>query len=93
MTYTLADLGWSAHFARQPSIEELDTRTPARVAEVHRSTLSVLILDGSQTVQTRDSTGDYAVGDWLLLEGAAIDRRLDRSATLDRRAAGEDARR
>ena len=93
MTYSLADLGWSAHFAQQLSIEELETRTPARVAEVHRTTLSVLTPDGTQTVQTPDSTGDYAVGDWLLLNGEAIDRRLDRSATLDRRAAGEDARR
>lgn len=93
MTYSLADLGWSAHFSQQLSIDELESQTPARVAEVHRSTLSLATQDGPCAVQTPDSTGDYAVGDWVLLRGDTLARRLERSATLDRRAAGEDSRR
>ncbi|NKB26690.1 MAG: ribosome small subunit-dependent GTPase A [Rhodobacteraceae bacterium] len=93
MTYTLADLGWSANFSQQLSIEDLENLTPARVSEVHRTTLSVLTTGGPLTVGTeKTSTGDYAVGDWVLLDGDQIDRRLERSSALERRASGEDAR-
>ncbi len=93
MTYTLSDLGWSAHFSQQLSVEDLESLTPARVSEVHRTTLSVLTENGPLTVSTdATSTGTYAVGDWLLLDGDQIARRLERSSALERRASGEDAR-
>ena len=93
MTYTLSDLGWSAQFSQQLSVEDLDSLTPARVSQVHRTSLSVLTENGPLSVTTdKSSTGTYAVGDWLLLDGAQISRRLDRSSLLERRASGEDAR-
>lgn len=86
---TLADLGWSAPFASQ--VETDETATPARVAEVNRDHLIVLTLAGQDAVTTPDETGHYAVGDWVLVEGARALRRLDRTTEIARRGAGPQA--
>jgi len=92
MTFSnsLGGLGWSAHFTAQLELDEIDTTTPLRITEVHRSRLIATGIDGPREVLVKDSTGDYAVGDWVLLdsEGALL-RRLERTTFLARRAAGE----
>ncbi|UWQ04304.1 ribosome small subunit-dependent GTPase A [Aliiroseovarius crassostreae] len=92
MTYTLKDLGWSNHFARQ--LEDANAQTPFRISEVHRDRLSALGADGELTLITTDhSTGDFAVGDWVLADDASrITHLFDRQTELKRRAAGTDAR-
>ncbi len=88
---TLAGLGWSAFFLSQLDLDELSL-TPARVSAVHRSRLEALTEAGPVSVEPGD-TGSYAVGDWLLLDGPRVVRRLDRRSVLARKAAGTGAER
>jgi len=46
-TLTLPDLGWSAFFQSQLSIEEVENMRPLRVIEVHRNSLETMGVDGS----------------------------------------------
>lgn len=85
--YTLADLGWSDRFARQ-LIEEDAPLTPARISEVHRSQLVALSESGENRLIPTETSGAYAVGDWILTDGTSALRRLDPVTDLHRRAAG-----
>lgn len=93
---TLADLGWTNRLLGQLSIAELETRLPARVAEVHRDRLVVLSAKGALvlTLPLELPAGAVAVGDWLICDEGrrVVDRLLERSTRLARRAAGEAAR-
>ncbi|MCY1128327.1 ribosome small subunit-dependent GTPase A [Frigidibacter sp. RF13] len=93
---TLADLGWTNLLLGQLSLAELETRLPARVAEVHRDRLVALSTKGplSLTLPPSLSSGSVAVGDWLICDEGRrmVDRLLDRTTCLARRAAGETAR-
>ena len=86
----LADLGWTADFLRQVGIDEIGVMTPARVAAVHRSRVEAFGADGPLDLipASGDSTGDYAVGDWVLAQGQVVVRRLERRTLLARKAAG-----
>lgn len=89
---TLASLGWSAHFLSQLDLSELPL-TAARVAAVHRDRLDCLSPQGSFSLSPGHDapTSGFAVGDWLLTDGARLVRRLDRRSLLVRRAAGSAA--
>ncbi len=90
--FTLSDLGWSDHFAKQ--LTEADTDlTPARLSEVQRDRLTAFTTDGPVALIPRDSAGEYAVGDWVLSDGTDAVRRLDPRSDLARRAAGHTATR
>ncbi len=66
--YSLTDLGWSDHFARQR--KDVDAHLiPARISEVHRSQLVALSESGEHRLIPADSAGAYAVGDWVLTDG------------------------
>ena len=89
-TDILGGLGWSALFSEQLELDEIGTAMPLRITEVHRSQLIAAGVDGPHEVLVKDSTGDYAVGDWILLDAdGKLLRRLDRTTFLARRAAGE----
>ncbi|MBT8474167.1 MAG: GTPase RsgA, partial [Alphaproteobacteria bacterium] len=88
--YILADLGWSAQFARQ--LEADEPLAPARISAVNRSDLDVLTEAGPRTVLAADESGTYAVGDWVLTDGTQAIRRLERATLIQRRAAGEIAK-
>jgi ribosome biogenesis GTPase len=85
----LSGLGWTSHFARQ--LDGTEAFHPARVAEVQRSHLTVL--PGALKLQAPEGTGRYAVGDWLLHDGARAVRRLTPRTELSRKAAGETTER
>ncbi|MFZ7089596.1 ribosome small subunit-dependent GTPase A [Primorskyibacter sp. 2E233] len=88
--YTLADLGWSDHFARQ--LTEDDTAlTPARVTEVQRDRLRALSAKGPLRLIPADHAGSYAVGDWVLCDETHAVRRLEALSALTRKAAGHVA--
>ncbi|SMY06744.1 ribosome small subunit-dependent GTPase A [Flavimaricola marinus] len=89
--YLLNDLGWSDHFARQCDPEDSDT--PARLLEVMRDHVIGLTETGQVSLVTPDSTGLYAVGDWVLHDGTKVSKRLDRQTEIARRAAGPQAAR
>ena len=94
---SLADLGWSAHFLGQLSLDELEARAPLRLIEVHRDRATGLGPAGAVplTYPPGLSAGDSAVGDWVLADPhtGRIVRLLDRRTEIARRAAGGDGRR
>ncbi len=87
--FTYADLGWTAHFARQA---EADIIHPLRISEVHRSAVTGIGPDGPVSLTVPDGAGSLAVGDWVAAEGCAVTRLFDRESGLKRQAAGEAAR-
>lgn len=62
--------------------------TPARVTEVQRTHLATLGADGPRDLVAREGTGQFAVGDWLLHDGARAQRRLEPQTEIARQAAG-----
>lgn len=95
MPLTLPDLGWSAFFSGQCTEQGADaTATPFRIAEVHRDRLTALSPGGevSLTCGPTLTTGDIAVGDWVLADDhGRVTRLLDRQTEIKRRAAGTGA--
>jgi len=94
-TVTLADLGWSAHF--QTQISETDNALVAhRVTGVRRSTIETVSVSDPHRFEVPPgmTTGDFAVGDWVLAESGAphVARRLEPKSLLQRRSAGTDVR-
>jgi len=85
--HTLADLGWSNTFARQLTDDDA-AFTPARISEVHRTQLVALSPDGEIRLTPNERASAYAVGDWVLTDGATAQRRLDPVTALHRKAAG-----
>lgn len=86
--HSLSELGWSPFFLSQLDIDELETTRPARVSGVHRTSIRAITEDGPTDLitETGQSTGDIAVGDWVLAHSTEhrILRRLDRKSTLQR---------
>jgi ribosome biogenesis GTPase len=86
-----ASLGWSEFFADQ--LDEADgDLVPRRIAEVHRSRLSVTSLEGIVRlgISHQVNTSEYAVGDWVMVDpdGDKLMRRLERRTLLQRRTEG-----
>jgi len=95
MTRTLSDLGWSGHFMMQLEADDLERFTLARICQVHRSQLNAVTVKGDVVLTTKgaDSTGDFAVGDWVLADDdARVERALDRLTELKRKAAGPESK-
>lgn len=94
MTFpSLAELGWSEHFQSQCT-ESDPSLTPWRLTSVSRSNLTALGPAGviRLILPPDQSTGEFAVGDWVLAEGELVQRRLTPFSLLQRRASGPEAR-
>ena len=89
--WTLAALGWSDFFADQCGPDEAGL-LPARIATVHRARMSAMAQEGPIRLElpVHANTGDYTVGDWVLVEpGTYLLRRLlERRTVLARRTEG-----
>ncbi|MFP7571610.1 ribosome small subunit-dependent GTPase A [Marivita sp. S2033] len=85
--YSLTDLGWSDHFARQITPDDAGL-VPARISEVHRTQLIALTQDGDIRLTPSEPASAYAVGDWVLYEAGTAKRRLTPRTDLHRKAAG-----
>jgi ribosome biogenesis GTPase len=94
---SLSDLGWSAFFLGQLSLDELETLRPLRLTGVERDRATGLGPDGPVTLSYPPtlSAGETTVGDWVLADPDArrILRVLDRQSEVARKAAGTDNRR
>jgi ribosome biogenesis GTPase len=95
----LDQLGWSACFSQQLTLEDLSAGFPARVCSVQRSQLIVLCERGSLDVVVpprlvASSDVAIAIGDWLLIEHDAprVLRVLARRSLISRMAAGLEQR-
>ncbi len=88
---SLAALGWSDFFASQCEPDEAGLM-PARIATVHRARMSAISPAGPVrlVLPVHARTGDYTVGDWVLVEPGAdlLLRRLERRTVLARRVEG-----
>jgi ribosome biogenesis GTPase / thiamine phosphate phosphatase len=91
----LTELGWTAFFQSQLSLDDLSDFQPVRVMAVHRGQVAVAGDDGERLIPSylRDAVGDEdhpTVGDWLLIDRATqrIERKLERTSLFKRRAAG-----
>jgi len=93
---SLADLGWSAHFAQQITTAESDSLLPLRIAGIERSRAAGLGPSGRLLLQFPPglSSGDVAVGDWVLADPQLrrIARVLARRSLLARKVAGVESR-
>lgn len=93
--YTLADLGWSAHFAAQIADDPAQTDLACRLSSVARDRLTGLSPAGERLLipPPETTTGQFAVGDWVLTDatGQHVSRRLTPLTELTRRAAGTGA--
>ncbi|MEO9339766.1 ribosome small subunit-dependent GTPase A [Mesorhizobium sp. SB112] len=89
--WSLATLGWTDFFSDQLVSDEADL-VPARIATVHRDRLTGITQEGQidLTLPVHANTGDYAVGDWVLVEpqGQLLHRRLTRKTVLERLTQG-----
>ncbi|MGZ9812102.1 ribosome small subunit-dependent GTPase A [Pseudoroseicyclus sp. H15] len=86
---TLADLGWSDHFADQAG----EAPRAARITAVHRSRIETLSPEGVLALKPGEVSSAYAVGDFVLHDGTSITRRLAPQTEIARRAAGIAAER
>jgi ribosome biogenesis GTPase len=88
---SLAALGWSNFFAQQCEADEAGL-APARIATVHRARMTALSDAGPirLTLAAHTNTGDFTVGDWVLIEPGTqlLRRRLERRTVLARRIEG-----
>ena len=91
---SLRDLGWSDFFEDQRQGEDL-VLDPCRIASVHRTRLTAISQTGSiqLTLPVHANTGDFAVGDWALVDPRThlLRRRLRRKTVLERHAEGAKA--
>jgi ribosome biogenesis GTPase len=88
---SLPNLGWSDFFEDQRRVED-SAFDPCRIASVHRGRLTAISQTGpiQLTLPVHANTGDYAVGDWALVDPRthALHRRLNRKTVLERHAEG-----
>ncbi|MBT5330202.1 MAG: ribosome small subunit-dependent GTPase A [Porticoccaceae bacterium] len=92
-TISLTEMGWQPFFQQQISLDELDSATPARVVEHHKSKIEIYSEQGRQTLPITSSTPALTVGDWVLQkrEDGRISRVLERQSCFRRKAAGRQA--
>ncbi|HTV79559.1 MAG TPA: ribosome small subunit-dependent GTPase A [Steroidobacteraceae bacterium] len=95
-TFSLPQLGWRPFYSQQLTLEDLSASVPARVAGIHRTTVTVIGESGEQqSGLPRNLAGDAGgprptVGDWVLIEpaGPRVVRLLGRQSLIARLAAG-----
>jgi ribosome biogenesis GTPase len=93
MHTALRALGWTPFFQQQLSAEDLAQLTPARVARMHRASLTLWLAGGEldwPLINLTPDAGLPVVGDWVLIDPGRekIVRVLERATFLERRAAG-----
>ena len=88
---SLQNLGWSEFFEDQRQLDDF-AFDPCRIASVHRSRLTAMSPDGlvKLTLPVHASTGDFAVGDWVLVDPQThvLSRRLSRKSVMERHVEG-----
>lgn len=93
---SLADLGWSAHFASHLDADSAQTYPPARISQVHRDRVLALTPTGEVDLGLPPdlSAGDLAPGDWIRTdpELERVHELIPRKTELSRKAAGSDNR-
>jgi ribosome biogenesis GTPase len=88
---SLPNLGWSDFFEDQRQPEDFACE-PCRISSVHRTRLAAISQAGpiQLTLPVHAKTGDFAVGDWALVDPQTqvLRRRLDRKTVFERQTEG-----
>lgn len=86
---SLPQLGWSAFFQQQLSLDELETHTVGRVLSHHRNRYLIQTEHTQFSLEIRPNMVALTVGDWILVDkDLQLSRALDRLTLLSRKAAG-----
>ena len=86
---SLASLGWQPFFQQQLSLEDLETCSPFRVIEQHKSIITIMDDSRNISLELTPSIPHLTVGDWVLLnESDQFLRLLERKTLFTRKAAG-----
>lgn len=89
ISHELPQLGWNQFFQQQLTLEEWDCLSIGRVAVQERSVVSVLSQNGQCSLDLLPDFPAITVGDWVLYDhNGRLQRRLDRSSLVSRKAAG-----
>ena len=92
----LRAIGWKPYFQQQVRPDQSVHAIIARVSAHHGSQILFLGENGefSVPVQLAESTGEIAVGDWLVLDAQdnRAHQRLERQTLLCRKASGEEVK-
>lgn len=93
---TLREIGWKPFFQQQVTPDDLASAVVARVSAHFGGQVLMLGEEGEfrVAVQLAESSGEVAVGDWLLLDSVdhRARKRLERHTLLYRKAAGEEVK-
>lgn len=87
---SLSQMGWTAFFQQQLSLEDWENLTIARVSSLHRASIEVMTEHSiNRSLSILSNMTDLTVGDWLLCddEGHVV-RVLERFSLFSRKAAG-----
>lgn len=81
--------GWGNYFQQQLSLDELESYSPARVIEQHRSSVTVVSSELSFDIQINSSMPELTVGDWVLIDDdSRFYRLLNRKTCFRRKSPG-----
>ena len=89
-SYTLSQMGWTAFFQQQLSLEQWETLKPGRVVAQHRAHLEIMTETSFNfTLSINNNSSALTVGDWLLVnEDNQLVQTLDRFSLFSRKSAG-----
>jgi len=87
---TLSQMGWTAFFQQQLSLEQWENLKPGRVIAQHRGHLEIITEKSSNlTLTINHELSALTVGDWLLIdENQRFIQALDRFSLFSRKSAG-----
>lgn len=87
---SLLQMGFTAFFQQQLSLEQLESYTLARIIAQHRAHIDVITeQSASLKIPVTSSMSDLTVGDWILLnEQDIFEHRLERQSLFARKSAG-----
>jgi ribosome biogenesis GTPase len=97
-TFSLDQLGWSAFYSQNLTLDDLTAGYAARVVSTQRNGLTILSEHGASDVVVPplllDKYGPITVGDWVMIEAEAprVSRLIPRRSLLARLAAGTEQR-
>lgn len=88
-SFSLSQLGWTAYFQQQLSLDEWQQNTIGRIAAQHRATIECITESGKYALPVTSGMTDLTVGDWILLDSDnRFVRSLERLSVFSRKAAG-----
>jgi len=87
---SLSQMGWTAFFQQQLSLEQWENLKPGRVIAQHRAHLEIICEKSSNiTLTMNNELSALTVGDWLLMdENHRFIQALDRFSLFSRKSAG-----